>query len=129
MVAQARSAAHRRAVSRPPPRAGLQTASWWAGARPYAVRRRTRRRDVGGRGTTHVRGDSSVRVPPPRALGSVVRKEAGRYRGRFGVGAEGSASLSVSPLTRRLTGRSKARASRPRVLSVGLRRPRSMPEM
>ena len=51
---------------RPPPRAGLQTASWWAGARPYAVPRRSRRRDVAGRGTTHVRGDSSVRVPPPR---------------------------------------------------------------
>ena len=49
---------------RPPPRAGLQTASWWAGARPYAVPRRTRRRDVAGRVTTHVRGDSSVRVPP-----------------------------------------------------------------
>ena len=49
---------------------------------------------------------------PPRALGSVVRKVPGRYRGRFGVGAAGGASRSVSPLTRRLTGRSKARASR-----------------
>ena len=52
-----------------------------------------------------------------------MRKVPGRYRGRFGVGAAGGASLSVSPLTRRLSGRSKARASRPRVLSVGLRRP------
>ena len=55
-----------------------------------------------------------------------MRKVPGRYRGRFGVGAAGGASRSVSPLTRRLTGRSKARASRPRVLSVGLRRPRSI---